>query len=145
MGDVQGLYGVSMSGPAVWALCCNDNISQRMQAVTPDGFTAYDPTAPPQESMEGVKAVDTKTGGMYLDAASYETSFYTEGIKYKDPSDGYVYSITSTNTSNVRSKEYNGQSYKTFEVWYSSDRRAMDASPFMNVCEIRAYHFIFWF
>ena len=62
---------------------------------------------------------DEESGGMYMAAPSYSTSFYFEGAKYLDPKTGRLGIATSTAQSNRRTSFEYGMPYASMEHWTS--------------------------
>ena len=86
---------------------------------------------------------DWKSGGMWVDAPCYKTSYFIQGIKcYEEKEPHRLCIITSTGTSTRRGEFEKGMPYLSFEVWVSgkdghtaSGGQGMEITPGdMNSC-----------
>ena len=64
---------------------------------------------------------DWKSGGMWLNARSYRTSFHTQGLKWYDTNEPHTLKVAfSTIDSNRRSRMVMGMPFLSFTVWTSA-------------------------
>ena len=124
--------GVSLSGPAAWYKGMRQNWQAPEQHAmdTTEGVSSADgqPSAPPAEEDKEWQRWDTyyqtfcrRTGGMWLNAESYETSFFTQGIKWYSADPPHRLMIAySTVDSNLRSRMIMGMPFVSFDVWASA-------------------------
>ena len=124
--------GVTVTGPAAWSMgMAHAWHPPHQQAMdTSDGISAHaEPSAPPaepgetwDESEESYYATfDPKSGGMWMTAKSYRTSFFTQGLKYYCPVSPHRLMVAfSTVDSNRRSSMTMGMPFLSFDLWASS-------------------------
>ena len=125
--------GVAITGPAAWSWGIAYEWQRRPQQHTmasDDGVSAdAQPSAPPEEAdsmetdwEESYNATyDWKSGGMWMTAKSYRTSFYTQGLKWYDINEPHGLKVAfSTVDSNRRSGMVMGMPFLSFTVWTSA-------------------------
>ena len=125
-GELHGVPLMTTTGPGwsinpaqAFAMGIENTLVSGQEAAAAEGY------APPDHATTAYDwvfddVIDRETGGMRADARSYDTSFFTKGLKYFDPVHPHRLRIVfSTSSWNVLSRYERGMEFLAMDVWES--------------------------